>query len=32
LERGRYQISQEWWFARRWSYTLYNGDNEAGNP
>jgi hypothetical protein len=32
LERGRYQIAQEWWFSRRWSYALYDGDNEADNP
>jgi hypothetical protein len=32
LERGRYQIAQEWWFSRRWSYALYSGDNEADNP
>jgi hypothetical protein len=32
LDRGRFQIVQEWWFARRWSYSLYEGDNEADNP
>lgn len=32
LDRGRFQIVQEWWFAKRWSYVLYEGDNEADNP
>jgi len=32
LDRGRFQIVQEWWFSKRWSYVLYDGDNEAGNP
>jgi hypothetical protein len=32
IDRGRFQIVQEWWFARRWSYVLYEGDNEADNP
>ena len=30
--RRRYNISAEWWFARRWSETLYSGENEDGNP
>ncbi len=32
IARRRYSLVQEWWFARRWSYTLYGGDNENGNP
>jgi len=30
--RRSWSIVQEWWFARRWSATLYEGDAEAGNP
>jgi hypothetical protein len=32
LDRGRFQIVQEWWFSKRWSYALYEGDSEADNP
>jgi hypothetical protein len=32
LDRGRFQIVQEWWFSNRWSYALYEGDSEADNP
>lgn len=28
----RFSIEQDYWFARRWSYNLYGGDNEADNP
>ena len=27
-----WRISQEWWYAARWSYALYVGDDEDGNP
>lgn len=29
---ARFQIITHWWFARRWSETLYEGDVENGNP
>ena len=32
ISRSKYQIMEAWWFARRWSETLYGGDNEDGNP
>lgn len=32
LAKGRYQITQDWLFARRWSHSLYGGDDEALNP
>jgi hypothetical protein len=32
LDRGRFQLTHEWWFSKRWSYVLYEGDNEADNP
>jgi len=28
----RFTITQEFWFARRWSETFYEGDAEDGNP
>ena len=32
IDRGKYSIQASWWFARRWSATLYEGDVEAANP
>jgi len=32
INRYQYSISQQWWYARRWSKTFYNGDDEADNP
>ena len=30
--RREFSLVYTWWFARRWSYTFYEGDNETGNP
>jgi hypothetical protein len=27
-----YEIVQQWWWARRWSFLLYEGDEETDNP
>ena len=32
LGKYGFSLTQDWWFARRWSETLYDGDNEDGNP
>ena len=32
VEKGRYNIVYNWRFARRWSKTLYGGDDVDGNP
>jgi hypothetical protein len=32
IGRNHYGLVYEWWFARRWSYATYAGDNEDGNP
>jgi hypothetical protein len=29
---NKWSITQDWTFARRWSYNLYLGDSEDGNP
>jgi len=29
---NKWSITQDWWFARRWSYNLYLGNSEDGNP
>jgi len=30
--RRNYTITQEWWYANRWSNNLYGGDSETDNP
>ena len=32
ITSSKYRIIESWWFARRWSFTLYAGDVEDGNP
>ena len=32
VQRRRFEIITQWWFARRWSESLYGGDAEDGNP
>ena len=32
LGGSKFQVQQDWWFARRWSNNLYLGDSEDGNP
>jgi len=30
--KRRFALVYQWWYARRWSHSLYDGDNEDGNP
>lgn len=30
--RSRFRMSQDWWFQKNWSYNLYLGTDEDGNP
>lgn len=32
IGRNRFKLTQDWWFQRNWSYILYAGTNEDGNP
>ncbi len=30
--RGRFRLTQDWWFQKNWSFNLYLGTDEDGNP